>query len=173
MVNHVTFAADASVLNEAAKQARNNALAATEQNILAKQAQRANDLYKMLEANNNAKYLREQKIEQQQGLQAENSLLTLVPNYDEIANTLGGISDSVASIDKSVSMSEEDIRSLVDQAERRYVANVNLTSKSPVINVYGQNTGNTESDRRMIADVLRDVLLEQVSADSVVATVIV
>lgn len=96
-----------------------------------------------------------------------------IPNYDEIANTLGGISDSVASIDKSVSMSEEDIRSLVDQAERRYVANVNLTSKSPVINVYGQNTGNTESDRRMIADVLRDVLLEQVSADSVVATAIV
>ena len=172
MVNHVTFAAEASALNEAAKQARNNALAATEQNILAKQAQRANDLYKMLEANNNAKYLREQQIKQEQVLSQQDSGWNF-PNYDDFANTLGGISDSVASIDKSVSMSEEDIRSLVDQAERRYVANVNLTSKSPVINVYGQNTGNTESDRRMIADVLRDVLLEQVSADSVVATAIV
>lgn len=172
MVNHVTFAAEASVLNEAAKQARNNTLAATEQNVIAKQAQRANELYKMLEANNNAKYLREQQIKQEQVLSQQDSGWNF-PNYDDFANTLGGISDSVASIDKSVSMSEEDIRSLVDQAERRYVANVNLTSKSPVINVYGQNTGNTESDRRMIADVLRDVLLEQVSADSVVATAIV
>lgn len=34
-------------------------------------------------------------------------------------------------------MSDEDIKSLVDVAERRYVNNVNLTAQTPVITVNG------------------------------------
>lgn len=59
-------------------------------------------------------------------------------------------------------MSNEDIQSLVDVVERRYVNNVNLTSQAPVINVAGQNTGNTEADRKALADAIQTILLEQI-----------
>ena len=40
-------------------------------------------------------------------------------------------------IEKSVNMSEEDIKALVDVAERRYVNNINLTAQTPVITING------------------------------------
>ena len=67
-------------------------------------------------------------------------------------------------------MSEEDLKSLVDVAERRYVNNINLTAQSPVINVTGQNTGNTQADRMNLANTIRDILIEQVAAGSTVNT---
>lgn len=82
--------------------------------------------------------------------------------YDNIA----AIADSVKGIEKSVSMSEEDIKALVDVAERRYVNNVNLTAQTPVINISGQNTGHTAADRQNLANTIRDILIEQVSSGS-------
>lgn len=82
--------------------------------------------------------------------------------YDNIAS----IADSVKGIEKSVSMSEEDIKALVDVAERRYVNNVNLTAQTPVINISGQNTGHTAADRQNLANTIRDILIEQVSSGS-------
>lgn len=90
--------------------------------------------------------------------------------YDEISSQLDDISSNVGSINKSVSMSEEDLKSLVDVAERRYVNNINLTSKTPVINISGQNTGNTRADRQNLANVIRDMLLEQMAAGSTTST---
>ena len=84
------------------------------------------------------------------------------PTYDQLA----GIGSSVDGISKSVDMSQEDLRSLVDVAERRYVNHVNLTTQAPVIQVSGQNTGNTAADRQRLADSLRDMLLEQISSGS-------
>ena len=90
--------------------------------------------------------------------------------YDEIAGTLGDLSGSVKNIDKSVSMSDEDIKALVDVAERRYVNNINLTSQTPVINVNGANTGRTAQDRRALADAIEQILLEQWASGSVRST---
>ena len=90
--------------------------------------------------------------------------------YDEIAGTLGDISGSVKNIDKSVSMSDEGIKALVDVAERRYVNNINLTSQTPVINVNGANTGRTAQDRRALADAIEQILLEQWASGSVRST---
>lgn len=90
--------------------------------------------------------------------------------YDEIAGTLGDISGSVKNIDKSVSMSDEDIKALVDVAERRYVNNINLTSQTPVINFNGANTGRTAQDRRALADAIEQILLEQWASGSVRST---
>ena len=50
---------------------------------------------------------------------------------------------------------------LVDLAEREYITNVNLTAQTPIINVRGQNSGDTDMDRRLLADAIRDILLEQ------------
>ena len=89
-----------------------------------------------------------------------------VPTYDQVS----GIADSVSGIEKSVSMMDEDLQSLVDIAERRYVNNINLTSQAPVININGQNTGNTAADKMNLANALRDILVQEVAAGSVQTT---
>jgi tape measure domain-containing protein len=96
-----------------------------------------------------------------------------VPSYSElggIADDVSDIAGSASSIQKSVNMSEEDLKSLVDVAERRYVNNINLTAQTPVINIAGQNTGNTAADRKNLADTIRDILVEQVAAGSTIST---
>lgn len=87
---------------------------------------------------------------------------TNTPTYSQVS----GIADSVKGIEKSVSMSKEDIKALVDVAERRYVNNVNLTAQTPVITINGSNTGRTAADRQNLANAIRDILIEQVSAGS-------
>ena len=79
---------------------------------------------------------------------------------------LGVCAGSAGAIEKSLGLAEEDLKSLVDVAEQRYVNRINLTSQTPVININGANTGNTQADRQRLADQLRDVLLEQMSAGS-------
>lgn len=95
---------------------------------------------------------------------------TGIPSYDEIAGTLGDISGSVKGIEKTVSMSDEDIKALVDVAERRYVNQVNLTSQTPVITVNGANTGRTAQDRRELADAIEQILREEWASGSVRST---
>ena len=95
---------------------------------------------------------------------------TGIPSYDEIASTLGDISGSVKGIEKTVSMSDEDIKALVDVAERRYVNQVNLTSQTPVITVNGANTGRTAQDRRALADAIEQILREEWASGSVRST---
>lgn len=95
------------------------------------------------------------------------------PTYDQMAgmnDQLSDISGSVKGIEKTVSMSDEDIKALVDVAERRYVNQVNLTSQTPVITVNGANTGRTAQDRRALADAIEQILLEQWASGSVRST---
>lgn len=100
-----------------------------------------------------------------------NSMSTGTPYpLDGLESMLGNISKDVGKISKEVSLSSEDIKSLVDMAERRYVNNINLTAQSPVINVSGQNTGNSQQDRKALADTIRDILIEQTAAGSTRAT---
>ena len=87
-----------------------------------------------------------------------------VPSFDEMAGTLGDIGKDVNGIKKSVDLSNEDLKSLVDVATRRYVNNINLTSQTPVITINGQNTGRTKEDREALADALKLVLAEQWAA---------
>lgn len=78
-----------------------------------------------------------------------------------ITNALDGIGADTKAIRNSVALSEEDMKLLVDMATREYVNNINLTAQTPIINVTGQNTGNTELDRQYLAEAMRDILLEQ------------
>lgn len=81
---------------------------------------------------------------------------------------LGNIDKNTGKIAKTVDLSDEQIKMLVDVAERKYVNNVNLTSQTPMITVQGQNTGSTEKDARNLADTLRDVLVDLMNAGSTV-----
>jgi tape measure domain-containing protein len=92
------------------------------------------------------------------------------PSFDysamlgSIPGDLGGIKNDTGAIKRSVAMSEEDIKMLVDMAERKYINNVNLTAQTPVINVHGQNTGNSEADAVWLADTLQRMLIEQAAS---------
>lgn len=88
----------------------------------------------------------------------------------DFATDISDIAGDVSGIQKSVSLAEEDIKSLVDMAERRYVNNINLTAQSPVIQVHGQNTGDSAADRRALADAIKDILVEQSSSASLRST---
>lgn len=88
----------------------------------------------------------------------------------DINDTLGGIGKDVGSIKKSVDMSKEDIKLMVDMATQRYVNKINLTAQTPVITVNGANTGNTEADRKSLADTLAIILQEQRAAGSAKST---
>lgn len=81
-----------------------------------------------------------------------------------VSNDLSSIAADTSSIKKSVSLSEEDLSMLADMAERQYVNKINLTSQAPVITVTGANTGNTELDRRNMADAIKRILLEEAAS---------
>lgn len=86
--------------------------------------------------------------------------------FGGMANDLKDIKGSTASIAKDVDMSKEDVKSLVDMATRQYINKVNLTSQTPIINVSGQNTGNTQADRKALADAIKDIIVEQAASSS-------
>lgn len=88
----------------------------------------------------------------------------------DINDKLDGIGKDVGSIKKSVDMSKEDIKLMVDMATQRYVNKINLTAQTPVITVNGANTGNTEADRKSLADALAIILQEQRAAGSAKST---
>lgn len=91
-----------------------------------------------------------------------------IPQAADVKDLLTNIDKNTGKIAKTVDLSDEQIKMLVDVAERRYVNNVNLTSQTPMITVQGQNTGNTEKDARNLADTLRDVLVDLMNAGSTV-----
>ena len=91
-----------------------------------------------------------------------------IPQEADVKDLLGNIDKNTGKIAKTVDLSDEQIKMLVDVAERKYVNNVNLTSQTPMITVQGQNTGNTEKDARNLADTLRDVLVDLMNAGSTV-----
>ena len=47
--------------------------------------------------------------------------------------SIDNIAADVNSIKKTTNLTEEDLRSMVDMAERRYVNNINLSTQAPVI----------------------------------------
>lgn len=91
-----------------------------------------------------------------------------IPQAAYVKDLLGNIDKNTGKIAKTVDLSDEQIKMLVDVAERRYINNVNLTSQTPMITVQGQNTGSTEKDARNLADTLRDVLVDLMNAGSTV-----
>ena len=80
------------------------------------------------------------------------------------AGVLEGIGADTSAIRRSVAMSEEDMKLLVDMAERQYVNNINLTAQTPVITINGQNTGDTEADLQWLEESLRKILVEQAAS---------
>lgn len=172
-IQKTTFAATASAENEAAKANRNAALEEARQEVEQRTQDRADKLAQMWADRDANHASRQAEIQVKRAAQAtgqENQALPSSTPYDELSGQLGDIAGSVGSIEKSVKMSDEDIKSLVDVAERRYVNNVNLTAQTPVITVNGANTGRTAADRQSLANAIRDILIEQTASGSTRST---
>ena len=84
--------------------------------------------------------------------------------YTRIAKAVSAIKGDTAAIKRSVALSEEDMKLLVDMAERRYVNNINLTAQTPVITINGQNTGDTAQDLQWLENALQRILAEQAAS---------
>lgn len=177
-VKHVTFATEAALENEAQKQARADSLAATKAGIAANRAQRdknLNQMFKDAEANHRERQAEiiGKQMENAAKEVAEGANSDFMNQYgdpmtqaaqDTASGVGGSLGSDVSAIKKEVAMSEEELQSLVDLAQRQYINEINLTAQSPVINVQGQNTGDTAADRKALADTIRDILIDQSSA---------
>lgn len=98
------------------------------------------------------------------GFSGANTDFSAMLDASGIPGTLDGIKGDTAAIKRSVSLSEEDMKLLVDMAERQYVSNVYFTAQTPVITINGQNTGDTEEDLRWLEDALQRILAEQAAS---------
>lgn len=177
-LDHTTFAATAAMINEAEQRVRNSRLdglrAQVEENKAAR-AQMQTDRWTEMQNNHLA---RQEEIAQKRAAAAEAPAggagsYDNVPAYEDLStvtNQLDAIAGDTGALRREVALEQEDLKSLVDVAERRYVNQINLTAQTPVINVNGQNTGNTAEDRRALADAMRDILLEQAVSGSVLTT---
>lgn len=168
-IDKLTFASTAAAANEAAKASRADAVAQSQAAVAKQEADRAANLNKMRSDAYSAHMQRQvgiynAKLDAAGTSGASAGGLYDVPSFDEMAGTLGDIGKDVNGIKKSVDLSNEDLKSLVDVAARRYVNQVNLTSQTPVITINGQNTGNTKEDMAALESMLKTVLAEQWAA---------
>lgn len=168
-IDKLTFASTAAAANEAAKAPRADALAKSQAAVAKQEADRAANLNKMRSDAYSAHMQRQvgiynAKLDAAGTSGASAGGLYDVPPFDDIVGAIDGVGKDVKGIKKSVDLSKEDLKYMVDLTARRYVNNVNLTSQTPVITVNGQNTGNTEADREALARMLETVLLEQRAA---------
>ena len=174
-IDHMTFATRAAAENEAAKARRNAAYDAAVEAANAEAARRQEVLANMWSDRDANHAARQEEIKKKLADKAagkDNPALggNGSTPYDELLKNTAGTKKNTASIAKAVDMTQEDIKSLVDVAERRYVNNINLTSKTPVINISGQNTGHTAADRQNLANAIRDILIEESASGAVRST---
>lgn len=172
-IDHVTFAASAAAEEKAAAAARNADIAAKQQEILENRIRRENELQQMRINNTANQIARNQEITatRADAASGESSPWNATA-YDDLLTDTNSIAGDVSSINKSVNMADEDLKNLVDMAERQYVNQINLTAQTPVVTINGANTGNTEEDRRKLGDTIRDIILEQAAAGSYLSTAI-
>ena len=162
-IDRVTFGATAAVEYEANKQARAEDLASKRAEYDQLLQDQEASINQMRAERDQAKADREQAIAEMQAGAVSGNVAG--GGYgEEIAANTEATAGSAGSIEKSLGLAEEDLKSLVDVAEQRYVNRINLTAQTPVINITGANTGNTPADRQRLADMIRDTLIEQWSS---------
>lgn len=84
----------------------------------------------------------------------------------DVEQYLASIASDTDSIKGAVSATQEDLKMMVDMAERRFVANVNLSAPAPTITIQGQNTGNSREDTRRMLNQIAKVLQEDMNSST-------
>lgn len=83
-------------------------------------------------------------------------------------NSIKASSAATAANTKAIkdAVTDEDLKMLIDVATQKFVSNVNLTAQTPIITVNGANTGDTEADRKALANAIKKILDEQMASGS-------
>lgn len=90
------------------------------------------------------------------------------PTYtDPEANSLlSDIAGNTAGLKKDVSLAQEDVKMLVDMAQREYINNINLQTNAPQITVNATSASGQPIDGKALANKIRDILLQESSAST-------
>ncbi|OUN32272.1 hypothetical protein B5G28_14080 [Faecalibacterium sp. An77] len=168
-IEKITLGSAFAVQNEAAKATRASTLAQMQADNLAAAAARAGTLAAMQATAADAHAERMAGIEAaQKATPADqggwSGIGSTIPAYDPVTDALSGIGKDVKDIKKEATLSDEVLKELVDVATGSYIRQVNLGSTTTVINVNGQNTGDTKADTDAVIDRLKKVLAEQWAA---------
>lgn len=87
--------------------------------------------------------------------------------YNLEANSLlSDIAGNTASLKKDVSLAQEDVKMLVDMAQREYINNINLQTNAPQITVNATSASGQPIDGKALANKIRDILLQESSAST-------
>lgn len=84
----------------------------------------------------------------------------------EITDALDGIGSDVSSIKKDVSLAEEDVKMLVDMAERQYVIKINNETNAPNVSVNVTNSGSKSLSGQEIAREIGKILMTQSASNT-------
>lgn len=87
-------------------------------------------------------------------------LLDILQNGDGDIGNVG----SVGKIRDDVNIADEDLKMLVDIAEKKYTAEVNVQHLSPQVSIYAESSPEKPIDPKMLAELLKKTLIEQVAA---------
>ncbi len=87
--------------------------------------------------------------------------------YQAIKSVAGSSASTAANTKEMAdSLADEDLKMLIDVATQKFVSKVNLLAQTPVINISGQNTGDSDADRKALARTIRDILIDQMASGS-------
>ena len=125
-IEHVTFGTEAQLQYEANKQARAEEVAKMQAELDQMVADHKTELQNMRAERDAAQAAREQEIAEMQA-EAAGGTSGGSDYEEEIAANTGATAGSAGAIEKSLGLAEEDLKSLVDVAEQRYVNRINLT----------------------------------------------
>lgn len=78
-----------------------------------------------------------------------------IPDWDALADNVSQMAGDTKSIKNSVSMAQEDVKMIVDMAERQFVAQVNLTTAAPTITINGRGGTSRAQDNHILGELGR------------------
>ena len=90
-------------------------------------------------------------------------------DFDSLASNVAQMAGDTKSIKNSVSMAQEDVKMIVDMAERQFVAQVNLTTAAPAITINGRGGASRAQDNHLLGELGR-LLGSQSSASARLST---
>lgn len=175
LIDQVSFAATASANEEAKKAARTAELrdlqAKVEQNSAARE-QQLSQMRAEAEAQK-AERLSEIASARAENEKAANEANTNSQGYEEYGgkNDVGKVGSvgKVKSIEDDIKLSDEDVKLYRDLAERRYMNQIELKTLAPNINVSIPESAAKNLTSQDIADKLKVLLMEQMSAQTAVS----
>lgn len=171
LIDKVSFAANAAASNEAAKAARATELENLEAKVEANKSARAAQISEM-EAK--AQASEAERLAQIASKKAESteqasggSMAGGIPSYGEVDKV--GTVGKVKSIDDDVTLADEDLKLYRDLAERRYMANVELQTLAPQVNITIPDGAAKNFDLKELEAMMKKVLIQQAAAHTAVA----